>query len=138
MNVTNKLHYGKPWFNSTEEVMLLKEDKKLTAAFFKSGIVLSAKIIHILGDDSLISFEIKVPRTFSGKTRGLLGNLDGNMTNDLHRRGQPMTTFPPSTNDRDLLEPLLTCKRQNVTDLLALLCNYLLKCIIYLYLYGPA
>lgn len=110
MNKTKELYVGKPWFNYTEEVMLLREQKKLTAAFFKSGIVLSARIVPIW-NDSLISFEIKVPRTFSGKTRGLLGNLDGNITNDLHRRGQPIPTIPhPWTNDRDLLEPLMTCK----------------------------
>ena len=108
VEITDEVQNGKLWFDSTEEVILLREQNKLTASFFKSGIVLSVRINRIWGD-YYMDFEIKVPTTFYGKTRGLLGILDGNKTNDLHVRRQPFLPLP-FFSDRDLFEPLMSCK----------------------------
>ena len=110
VNITDSIQDGKLWFNRTEEVILLRNRNKLIVSFYKIGIVLSADTTP-LWDNYFMNFEIKVPRTFSGNIRGFLGNMDGNITNDIHIRGQPNRTFPPyGDRDRELFMPLMTCK----------------------------
>ena len=88
--------------------MLLREDNTLTASFYKFGIVLIARILTTENGDNYMNFDIQVPKTFAGRTRGFLGNLDDDYNNDLHRRWEatPLTSF----NDDDILEPMNTCK----------------------------
>ena len=112
MEITDELHNEQPWFDYTNEVMLLKKyDRQLTASFFKSGIVLIANV-YIRGNEYYMNFQIQVPRIFARRTRGFLGNLDGNRDNDLYRRGE--TTPLPYLSDRMLLGHLNTCKCQSV------------------------
>lgn len=108
VNITNELENGKPWFDSAEEIMLLREDNTLTACFYKFGIVLTATIKSVWKDEYYMNFEIQVPETFAGRTRGFFGNLDGVYSNDLYRRWEttPLTSF----KDHDILEPMSTCK----------------------------
>ena len=88
--------------------MLMRENNQLTASFYKWGIVLIARTRSTYSGDSYMDFEMRVPKAFAGKTRGFLGNLDENYSNDLHRRGD--TTPLSSFSDHDILEPLKTCK----------------------------
>ena len=108
INITEQLQNRKPWFEPTAQIMLMREYNQLTASFYKWGIVLIARTRSAQDGDSYIDFEMRVPKSFAGKTRGFLGNLDDNYSNDLHRRGDtiPLSSF----SDHDILEPLKTCK----------------------------
>ena len=59
----------------------------------------------------LLSFVVKLPDQFMGQAKGLLGNLDGNATNDfVYRNG---TMIPDSSSDREIHGFGQSCKNHN-------------------------
>ncbi len=92
----------------------------LNAYFFNTGIHLLVRRYPlnnwIPGLDPLlydwINFEVRVPCSYSMRTFGLLGNLDGDSTNDLYRRGNTIPlNFPGSLTEEQLREILQdSCK----------------------------
>lgn len=92
----------------------INNDVVLNAYFFNTGIHLLVRrypIINWLLHDR-IDFEVRVPCSYSTRTFGLLGNLDGNSTNDLYRRGNTTSlNFPGSLTEKQLREILQdSCK----------------------------
>ena len=119
VEITNDLKEGELWFDNSRRASLKRASvfrgDELTAAFFESGVVLIATAYR-RGNEFFINFQIRIPLSFSGRTRGFLGNLDGNSTNDLFRRGSAAllsSTIP----QRNLLNPLLTCKQVIILSL---------------------
>ena len=86
----------------------MRNNNELTAVFIQSRIALTARV-NIIRNEYYINFQIQVPKSFSERTRGFLGNLDGNPTNDFVRRGE---SNPLSNNiqERDLLRVFETCE----------------------------
>ena len=112
IEITDYLEDGQIWFDPTQKSSLKRDGHQLTVAFFESGIILIASINPISGnpDEYYINFQIKIPKsTFLGRTRGLLGNLDGIGTNDFYRRGST-TPLSNTLSDAVLTEHLVTCK----------------------------
>ena len=59
----------------------------------------------------LLSFVVRLPDQFMGQARGLLGNFDGNATNDfVYRNG---TMIPNSSSDREIHGFGQSCKNHN-------------------------
>ena len=111
VEITQDLEEGKVWFDETKKSSLKRNGQELTAAFFESGVILMATAYPwVLPGEYYINFQIRIPKLmFFGRTRGLLGNLDDDDTNDLHRKGS--TVLLPGNLDRDVLtEHLKTCE----------------------------
>lgn len=109
VEITQDLAEGQVWFDSTKNSSLRRNGNQLTAAFFESGVVVIANV-YPHGNEYYINFQIRVPQlAFSGRTRGLLGNLDGDPTNDFYRRGST-TPLSNTLSERSLMDHLLTCK----------------------------
>lgn len=108
MEITGQLANGQPWEDATGEVVLTRSGNSLTAAYYKSGITLSGQV-NPRHNEYQMNFQVQVPLTFSGRTRGFLGNLDGNPGNDFYAKGQT-NPLPSGISERDLYFQLLTCK----------------------------
>lgn len=111
VEITEDLEEGKIWLDSTRKSTLRRDGQQLTAAFFESGIILIASA-YPAGDpgEYYINFQIRIPKqTYFGKTRGLLGTLDDDGTNDFYRR-RSTTPLSNTISESDLLQHLLTCK----------------------------
>lgn len=106
--ITEELQNGRPWYDPTREAVLLRDNDKLRAVFIESGIALNARVRHIR-NEYYINFQMQVPKSFTSRTRGFLGNLDGDPTNDFIRRGET-TPLPNNIRERDLLNEFQTCK----------------------------
>ncbi|KAL3857455.1 hypothetical protein ACJMK2_012125 [Sinanodonta woodiana] len=67
-----------PFTVNNENVSLLRTDEtKAFQAVFSSGISMTVAL-----GMQMLSIAVVIPKTFSGKTKGLLGNFDGNDTNE--------------------------------------------------------
>lgn len=109
VEITQDLTEGQIWLDSTKKSSLRRNGNRLTASFFESGVVLIATA-HPHGEEYYINFQIRVPQLeFAERTRGFLGNLDDDQTNDLYRRGST-NPLPNTISERDLKDQLLTCK----------------------------
>ena len=111
VEITDDLEEGDIWVDSTRKSSLRKDGRELTAAFFESGIVLIASA-NPRGNpgEYYINFQIRIPKlTYFERTRGFLGILDDDGTNDFYRRGST-TPLPNTISERDLKDHLLTCK----------------------------
>ena len=108
VNITDDLTKGNHKIDEDEEIMLMRESNTLTAAFYKSGIFLSATILPATSNDHYINFQILVPQSFRERTRGFFGNFDDDYSNDLYERGN--TTSLPCCDEKVVLEALNTCK----------------------------
>ena len=110
VEITSQLQNGQPWEDNPgdSEAILTKNGNSLTAVFYKTGIILSAVVIPVRRE-YYMNFEVQVPRSFSGRTRGYLGNLDENSGNDFYRKGET-NSLPNGISEGDLYFHLLTCK----------------------------
>ena len=111
VEITQDLIDDQVWLDSTQMASLKRNGNQLTAAFFETGIVLIARR-SLARQEYYLNFEIYIPEDeFSEKTRGFLGNLDGDPTNDLYRRVSPttFTPLPDTLSDAELYSHLLTC-----------------------------
>ena len=71
---------------------------------FMSGVGVEVKL-----QVGLLSFIIRLPQQFMGQAHGLLGNLDGNATNEFaYRNG---TMIPDSSSDREIHSFGQSCKK---------------------------
>lgn len=111
--ITNQLVNGQPWYAANVEAALVKNGNELTATFFESGIALIAQV-NPVGNEYYMNFRVQVPLSFSGRTQGMLGNLDGDSTNDFYRRGEtdPLSN---SISEQNLLEEFKTCECYFIT-----------------------
>ena len=96
-----------PWYHSSREVVLSRNGNELTATFFQSGIAVIANV-NPYGSEYYMNFRVHVPLSYSGKTRGMLGNLDDDQTNDFYRRGETQQ-LPNSISERDLFDEFKSC-----------------------------
>lgn len=110
--ITTQLQDGQPWEDATGEAELTRDGDSLNVTFYKSGLILSGQIMSI-GLGYYMDYTMQVPNSFSGRTRGLLGNMDGNPANDFYRKGET-TPLPDAISERDLFSDLLTCKEFSV------------------------
>ena len=70
---------------------------------FMSGVGVEVKL-----EVGLLSFVVRLPQQFMGQARGLLGNMDGNATNEfVYRNG---TMIPDSSSDREIHNFGQSCK----------------------------
>ena len=108
VEITEDLKDGRVWLDSTRKSSLRRFGNQLTAAFFESGVVVIATA-HPYQNEYYINFQIRIPTVeFSGRTKGFLGNFDGDKTNDFYRRGST-TPLSNSISEKQLLGHLLTC-----------------------------
>ena len=105
--ITAELVNGQP-LEFPGEAMLIRNGPILRAAFYKSGVTFLGRVFGLANNEYYMNFEVRVPRSFSGRTRGLLGNLDGDSNNEYFRRDG--TALSSSISERDLFDHLLTCK----------------------------
>ena len=108
VEITDQLIEGQVWFDATRKSSLKRNGRRLTATFFESGVVLIATA-NPRGSEYYINFRMRVPPSFSGRTRGFMGNFDGNSRNDFYRRGSTIP-LPNFISERALLEDFKTCK----------------------------
>lgn len=108
VEITNQLQSGQLWYDPTGGAVLVRNNNKLMVVFIRSRIALTARV-NMIHNEYYINFQIQVPKSFSERTQGFLGNLDGNPTNDFVRRGE---SNPLSNNirERDLLREFETCE----------------------------
>ena len=99
---------GEVWYDPTNEAALLRKGNELTAIFFQSGIVVVAQV-NPVGNEYYMNFRIQVPQIYSGNLQGMLGNFDGDSTNDFYRRGES-SPLPNTISERELFEEFKTCK----------------------------
>lgn len=95
---------GQSWPEGvSSEIKLTRNGNQLKAAFYKHGIALVVNVYERTAEYH-IDFEIRVPKSFSGRTRGFLGNLDNNITNEFHRRltSGVLQSVSDMTSDQDL------------------------------------
>lgn len=104
-DITDLLQEGQPWIDSTGKAELTKNGKKLIVAFYKSGITIDATAYPRGNQDVYMKYEVRVPRSFSGETRGLLGILG---KNGLYMKGD--STTPIQNTEREIYKQLLSCK----------------------------
>lgn len=110
VEITRDLKEGQVWTDSTRKASLQRQGSQLTAAFYESGVVLIATA-NWYRNEYYINFQIRIPKLdFTGKTRGFLGNLDGNPTNDFTRRASPAMPLADTISEAALLDHLKTCK----------------------------
>ncbi len=108
VEITEDLKDGEVWLDSTRKSSLRRDGIQLTASFFERGVVVIATA-HPHQNEYYINFQIRIPTVeFSGRTKGFLGNLDNNPTNDFYRRGST-TPLSNSISEKQLLEHLITC-----------------------------
>ena len=94
-----------PW----PDALLIRMNNKLHVAFYETGIALIITA-HERPTEYNVDFEIRVPRIFQRKTKGFLGNLDGDPTNEFCRRSGMNLTQQPDGNDDFLFNVLQSCK----------------------------
>lgn len=94
-----------------------KDNDKLVANFKlgDSAVSLSAKWLMSpvgSGYENHVNFEVWVPNVFKGKTLGLLGNYDGNITNEYkNRAGGTLDGFKnPHTNSVKITNHTMDCE----------------------------
>ena len=105
---------GLLWYDVTKQVALSRSGNQLTATFLKSGIALVAQVnsFYYFGNEYYMNFRIQVPLSYSGRVKGMLGNLDGDPTNDFYRRGES-NPLPNYISERALLDEFRTCECHN-------------------------
>ena len=82
----------------------------LDADFFRSGISVMINV-NIFNGRHFLDFEVRVPRSYSGSTLGLLGNLDQDRNIEFFRRGEiDHIVYTGIRPDTEVFTPLLTCK----------------------------
>ncbi|KAL3868276.1 hypothetical protein ACJMK2_041103, partial [Sinanodonta woodiana] len=95
--------YTKAFFDTTTEFSIVTSYLSLKrngqthslSALFSSGIsvIISAAV-------KMLSIEVAIPNTYKGRVQGLMGNFDGDDTNDfMYRNG---TSLNASSSDRDI------------------------------------
>ena len=119
---------GQPWFDPTGRAMLAVDGNNcnpgyrdnftpLTVAFYDSGVILVA-CVYQRGSEHYINFRIQVPRSYSRRTRGFLGNFDSVRTNEFYRRGssnaEDETKFGNLYNHPALEDVMKTCKNLGI------------------------
>lgn len=109
--ITAELQDGQAWKVGPGEAMLIRNGNELRAAFYESGATFLGRVFALSNNEYYMNFEVRVPQSFSGRTRALLGNLDGNPNNEFFsRNGTVYTPLPGGISQRDLYTQLLTCK----------------------------
>ena len=110
VDITTELVEGQLWYDETLEAVLVKDGQQLTAAFFESGIVFQATV-NQYRSEYYMNFIVQVPKSrFQRRTRGFLGNLDNNRTNEFYRRGESTPVTDHYLRDRQLYQTLNTCE----------------------------
>ena len=107
--ITAQLQDGLPWEDATGNAVLTRNGNSLTAAFYESGVVLIGFVFPVATGEYYMNFQVRVPHSYRGSTRGLLGNFDGNPSNEFYRKGET-TPLPDGISERELYPHLLTCK----------------------------
>ena len=86
---------------------------RLIALFFSFGIQVSIKL-RIDSNQQVFDYDVSVPKSYAGRTFGLLGNFDGDQMNEFYIRGEstPLPYDILNTYESDLLisEDLYSCK----------------------------
>ena len=82
------------------KVTLRRIGNNLELCHFDSGVKVSADVIRWRGlNENYLNFNVFVPFTYRGQTRGLLGNYDGNGNNEwFDRSGNPLSPGPQFFN----------------------------------------
>ena len=110
VDITTELVEGQLWYDETLEAVLVKDGQRLTVAFFESGVVFKANVYQYRSE-YFMNFIVQVPRSrFQRRTRGFLGNLDDNRTNEFYRRGESIPITDHNLRDRQLYQTLNTCE----------------------------
>ena len=77
-------------------VQLSATTNQSISCYLPSGVGVSVNMSH-----SVLCFVLSLPAQFRGKTLGLLGNYNGNMTDEFIPRGA-MVSLPDRISDKDL------------------------------------
>ncbi len=96
------------------QILFSKRDNVLYVSHFKSGVNFMATV-NRYRDDYYINYELKIPNIYRLKTRGLMGNLDGNNGNEFFQRvyadsGNNLIPIPNSYSNQLRSSLLRTCK----------------------------
>lgn len=90
---------------------MTRSGNQLKAAFYEHGIALVINVYE-RPTEYHIDFEVRVPKSYSGRTRGFLGNLDNNAANEFYMRSNSgmLQSVSDSISERELLNAFGTCK----------------------------
>ena len=99
-DLTNELQYDVPYYDKQMQCMIIKrllygDLRTWTFYFFKIDIVL-----HVRDKGCWINWYAYIPHKYEGKTLGLLGNFDGNFSNDFRLKNEEVL---PSSIDMPTL-----------------------------------
>ncbi len=98
-----------------KEVVFIRNSNELRIGWFKTGVVIIVKEFSSSGrvngqfqEMNYFDVHVGVPRTYKGRTRGLLGVLGNDKNNDLFARDGDSSLN--DLNDEELFQPLLSCE----------------------------
>ncbi len=97
-----------------DQILFTKKNNVLYVSHYKSGVNFMATV-NRYGGGYYINYEMKIPNIHRLKTRGFMGNLDGNKENEFFRRvyadsGNNLLSIPNSYSNQQLSTPLHSCK----------------------------
>lgn len=105
--------------NNAIEIEITRSENRIDAFFFSTGIKLTITVAvppfnQGQTPQTVFNFNITVPRSFSGRTFGLLGKMDDDKTNDIAARDGRIYNGSPWT-DGAYFDTLMTCKLLHVS-----------------------
>ncbi len=102
------------------QILFTRHNDYLFVSHYKSGVNFWAAVRISPRGRYYLDYEVRVPKIYQQKTRGLMGNLDGNSGNDFYQRvyADPMTgrttddliPISNSFTNAQLSAPLSSCK----------------------------
>ena len=103
---------GTPWYDPCGKAVLYRNGNKIFANFrAREGVISLTATWHGWG----LNFDVWVPRAYAGRTRGILGDFDGNSCNDfVDRAGVRLPDMcNPHPFERQIYNHMLSCKSKN-------------------------
>ena len=105
-NITEYVSQVNDTYNTTNgEAELTRQADDSIIAIFSNG---AGGIFNLTA--GILNFVLSLPRSFMVQTRGLLGNNNGDKTDDFIRRGE-LQHLPDSLTDEEIYEFGKTCKK---------------------------
>ena len=110
-NITEYLSQVNDTYNTTGgETELTHDTENSIRAVFSNGAGGTFTL-----EAGILNYVLSLPNSFVGQTRGLLGNNNGNQSDDFVRRGE-LHPLPDSMSEAEIFQFGQTCKQQDCMD----------------------
>ena len=95
----------------SDKAKLYRTGNTITVAFYEPGVAISCEGTIVPTQIYIWGCHVKIPRSFFGRARGLLGNFDGDTTNEFFRReGTTLVQLSNDLSQSQRYPHLNTCK----------------------------